>query len=106
MAARTPVGGEMSLISYLMHCKPQSAAASLHKKKQASCHVHHKTRHALKPSSRLCLNQCSRDCMGSNICKSSTMKDIFCLYMKREKRHKGLSQSNLCICLLYAEYMQ
>lgn len=29
MAARTPVGGEMSRISYLMHCRPQSAAASL-----------------------------------------------------------------------------
>ena len=30
MAERTPAGGEMSRISYLMHCKPQSAAASLH----------------------------------------------------------------------------
>ena len=29
MAERTPAGGEMSLLSYLMHCKPQSAAASL-----------------------------------------------------------------------------
>lgn len=42
MAARTPVGGEMSLISYLMHCNPQSAAASLHKE-QAGFHNRHTT---------------------------------------------------------------
>jgi len=29
MAARTPAGGLMSRISYRMHCRPQSDAASL-----------------------------------------------------------------------------
>ncbi len=51
MAARTPAGGLMSRISYRMHCRPQSDAASLRSNRSVLL----RGKHAM-PTGRHCIS--------------------------------------------------